>query len=294
MGSTAAAPHTEWWRAAAPASIPSKTRLHRSFTTVLGVAENVVYERYNTAALVDLPAADKRKPRPASEGASAALRVLDLGCGDGRIALGLGRHGLDVVGVDVNAAAVAAATLSAAAEPEIHSNGGSARFIVGDCCAAGGPLVGDSICGGAPGFDVVLSQLVISIVGGYEQRQRLLLCAREMLRPGGILLLSASAVSMDINPEYEQTYARGKQETGEDFSYLSRDAESGAVLYMTHHFSYAELRALIAECGGFTLHGLHKEKETSSRRPDQAAWFLYAVVVRDPDSGSGVALGGLL
>ena len=102
------APLTGWWRDAAPAAIPSKEHLHRSFTAVLEPPA-ATYERYNTAALAD-----------GSHGGGAVgrehsmLRVLDAGCGDGRIALGLARAGCDVVGVDVNAAAVSAANASAA------------------------------------------------------------------------------------------------------------------------------------------------------------------------------------
>jgi hypothetical protein len=113
---------------------------------------------------------------------------------------------------------------------------------------------------------------------------------------------------------------RGAVETGEEFSYHSRD-EHGAVLFTTHHFSYAELRGLLTECGLFSLRewvskhpcpkrphckptvplphdtacvftpliqsvitaaeALHKEKEASSRRPAEGpAWFLYAVATK--------------
>ena len=40
------APLTGWWRDAAPAAIPSKQHLHRSFTAVLEPPA-ATYERYN-------------------------------------------------------------------------------------------------------------------------------------------------------------------------------------------------------------------------------------------------------
>ena len=48
------------------------------------------------------------------------------------------------------------------------------------------------------------------------------------------------------------------------------------MLYPTHHFQYDELRLLIQE-QGLELLELHKDREASSRRPEQQAWFLYAV-----------------
>jgi 2-polyprenyl-3-methyl-5-hydroxy-6-metoxy-1,4-benzoquinol methylase len=179
----------DWWRTAPPADIPTKSRLHRAFLTALGQAEAATYERYNTAALVDLPLHERRS--------SEVRRVLDIGCGDGRITCALCRHGLEVVGMDLNTEAVAAAAAAAAADP---STEGRASFVVGDCSA-------QALAGGDDGsFDVVLAQLVISIIGDPGHRRNLIRNAWAKLRPGGTLLLSASAVSSDINPQYVEAY----------------------------------------------------------------------------------------
>lgn len=62
--------------------------------------------------------------------------------------------------------------------------------------------------------------------------------------------------------------------TGELGTYISRDSD-GRSLYLTHHFDEEEVRALLAE-SGFSDICVEARVESSSRRPDQAARFLYA------------------
>ena len=85
---------------------------------------------------------------------------------------------------------------------------------------------------------------------------------------------SASGVSDTINPGYARLYAEDLPLTGEQHTYLSRNA-SGDVLYTTHHFTVPELHDLL-EAAGFDEIRVTTERETSSRRPDEAAFFLYA------------------
>jgi hypothetical protein len=119
---------------------------------------------------------------------------------------------------------------------------------------------------------------VISIIGTLQQRVNLLRHVREMLRPGGRLFLSASGVSDTINPGYARLYADDFPLTGERHTYCSRDGH-GTVLYTTHHFTADELTALVA-AAGFRAITVTTERETSSRRPDEAAFFLYATATR--------------
>jgi SAM-dependent methyltransferase len=264
-----------WWRAVAPSAIPTKQHLHRSFVALLEPpAEKWATERYNTAELAD----GRHGGGTAPARAAAGLRVLDAGCGDGRVALGLAAGGCRVVGVDVNAGAVAAGNEAAtAAAAAAGAEGGSAEFMAGDCCTAVGlaHTLGERAAGG---FGVALAQLLISVVGGPAERAALLAALHSQLQPGGTLMLSASAVSDDINPEYAEAYRRGLVETGEQHTYYSRD-ERGAALYRTHHFTFEELSALVRGAG-FVLVSMNKEREVSSRRSDQAAWFLYVVAAK--------------
>lgn len=193
------------------------------------------------------------------------LAVLDVGCGTGRLGRRLYDQGFSVLGVDVNPDAVRAAQELAV---PAAASGLSLRFIEGDFAADHGPRVG------AGPFDVVVCQLVLSIIGDARQRTNLLRHARGNLRPDGWLYLSASGVSDTINAGYARLYADDIHLTGERHSYLSRN-EQGEVLYMTHHFTAAELVQQL-EAAGFGEISVTTEKEASSRRPDEAAFFHHA------------------
>ena len=194
------------------------------------------------------------------------LALLDIGCGDGRLTKRLHDRGFSVTGVDVNPAAVRAAQALAAT---VDETGRPLRFHVADMAADDPPRLE------AAPFDVVVCQLVLSIIGDGGQRRNLLRHARSNLVPGGWLYLSASGVSDAINPGYARLYAADFPQTGERHTYYSRDAE-GQILYATHHFTSEELASLL-EQEGFGDRTVTTEREASSRRPDEAAYFLYAI-----------------
>ncbi|MFM7107542.1 MAG: class I SAM-dependent methyltransferase [Planctomycetaceae bacterium] len=191
--------------------------------------------------------------------------LLDVGCGTGQIARRLYERGFSVLGVDVNPDAIHAARKLAvpgsAAGPWL-------RFEEADFAAEERPRLD-----GGP-FDLVVCQLVLSIIGDAVNRTNLLRHVRENLRPGGWLYLSASGVSDTINAGYARLYAEDVHLTGERHSYLSRH-ERGEVLYMTHHFTADGITDLLAEAD-FVQIDVTTETESSSRRPDEAAYFHYA------------------
>jgi SAM-dependent methyltransferase len=195
--------------------------------------------------------------------------LLDVGCGTGRLARRLFDAGFSVVGVDISPTAIDEARSLA-----VPSEGGGAflRFDVADVSVAERPRID-----GAP-FDVVVCQLVLSIVGGVLERENLLRHLHEHLRPGGGLYLSASGASDSINAGYARLYADDGPLTGEPYSYYSRD-EKGTILYTTHHFSVEELVALLEGAGFVEVH-IDTEREASSRRPDEAAFFHYVTCRR--------------
>jgi len=193
--------------------------------------------------------------------------LLDLGCGDGRLTAELAHrfpHLVEVLGIDVNEAAISAACARVACE-----DAGRISFKVGNAT----DLDLADRC-----FDVVLLQLVISIVGGLRCRCELLRRVLSLLAKDGRLLLSASGASDDINAEYAELYRKDEPLTGEAHTYLSRGPD-GVVLYPTHHFEEEELRSLLVS-EGFQILELRRECEASSRRPDQRAWFFYVVATR--------------
>lgn len=194
--------------------------------------------------------------------------LLDVGCGTGRIAHRICDGGFAVVGVDINPAAIAAARSQAAAVVDPLRR---PRFEVADFSTPRPQRID-----GAP-FDVVVCHLVLSIIGGVAEREHLLGNLHRHLRPGGWLHLSASGVSDSINAEYARLYAADLPLTGEPCSYLSRD-DDGRILSMTHHFTGDELTGLLARAG-FVEIGVTTRRESSSRRPEQAAFF-HAVTCR--------------
>lgn len=201
--------------------------------------------------------------------------LLDVGCGDGRLACRMHAMGFSVVGVDVNPAAVRAATILAA---DADSTGRRLRFLEAD-------VAGDTLppIAGSP-FDVVVCQLVLSIIGDRQRRGNLLDHVHAHLRPDGWLYLSASGVSDAINDSYARLYAEDLPLTGERHSYYSRD-ENGRILYQTRHFTTEELETLLAKAG-FRDVEIAVEREASSRRPDEAAYFLYATARRGSEPRS--------
>ncbi|MFM7412733.1 MAG: class I SAM-dependent methyltransferase [Planctomycetota bacterium] len=201
----------------------------------------------------------------AEEAGGSQLALLDVGCGSGRLSQRVHEQGFSVLGVDINPDAIhTARQLTVPTDATARS----LRFEVADFAADASPLLD-----GGP-FDVAVCQLVISIIGTPRQRANLLRHARHNLRPGGRLFLSASGVSDTINPGYGRLYADDFPLTGERHTYFSLDAR-GDVLYTTHHSTEQELHDLLA-AAGFDEIGVTTERETSSRRPDEAAYFLYA------------------
>ena len=199
------------------------------------------------------------------------LALLDVGCGSGRLSRRLFERGFSVLGVDINPDAIHAAQHHAASA---DAAGRRLLFEVADFAENALPQLH-----GGP-FDVVVCQLVISIIGDVRHRANLLRHVRENLRPSGRLFLSASGVSDTINAGYARLYADDLPLTGERHTYLSRN-DRGEVLYVTHHFTVDELTSLL-EAAGFDEISVVTEKETSSRRPDEAAYFLYATCRSKP------------
>ena len=198
-----------------------------------------------------------------------ARTLLDVGCGTGRLGRRLYERGFSVLGVDVNAEAVRVAEESAVSA---DASGRFLRFVEADFAADRSPRID-----GGP-FDVVVCQLVLSIIGDARNRANLLRHVHDTLRPGGWLYLSASGVSDTINAGYARLYAADVHLTGERHSYLSRDA-GGEVLYVTHHFTADEVASLL-EAAGFGEICVTTEQESSSRRPDEAAFFHYVTCRR--------------
>jgi hypothetical protein len=128
-----------------------------------------------------------------------------------------------------------------------------------------------------------MMQLLLLVVGGPNEQPQVLQNISSLLKPvSGTLYLSCCRVSGGINPTYQQLYQQDASLTGEAYSYYSRDDVSGDILYMTHHFTVDELKELLMQAGGFQEDQItiQQHKEASSRRPTEAAYFLYATATK--------------
>jgi len=216
---------------------------------------------------------------------SKYLQILELGCGCGELASSLQLRGHLVHGIDVNEEAIEAAGALTAKNlntQQRHTDR-SNMVILGKCSFEVADVAAVEITLSEK-YDFCILQLLLSVVGGKDRRKATLQNAFDALKPkgGGTLYLSCSGVSNSINPNYEKLYKLDANElVGEygDHSYYSRDDEN-RVLYVTHHFTVDELKSLLSEVGFVNIF-IEQRRETSSRRPNESAYFLYATAVRE-------------
>ena len=285
------------WKAFPPETIPTKggeslEKLPAIFLDTLERLEN----RKSKSSRNDAVVPQKKQLSYSSR----YLSILELGCGCGELARALQHRGHSVHGIDCNSGAIEVARTMAAKALSAHqesiriecdnnktSNGAlhssefrSATFEVGNVCSSQNPtfLPPTSNEGN---YDFCILQLLLSVVGGHDNRKQVLCNARDSLKqPGGVVYLSCSGVSDDINPKYGELYRKDalelKDEHG-DHSYYSRNDET-TILYVTHHFTVSELESLLSEAG-FGEIVIERRKETSSRRPSEQAYFLFATAV---------------
>ncbi len=152
-------------------------------------------------------------------------RIVDLGCGQGRIlgelaALGLGsRH----VGVDINGPSLARAK--------------QVGFSVIQANLTALPVVDNA-------FDVGILHAVLTTLVPAAARLAVLREARRVV--GRVLAVADFLQNWDV-PLYRARYEAGLAETGEPGSFVVR--ENGRVLYPAHHFTVEELTGLLAAAG---------------------------------------------
>lgn len=150
-------------------------------------------------------------------------RVLDLGCGAGRMLGEMADAGRFAVGADRNF-------------PSLQAAAGEGRRVVRAELDAL-PFSGNS-------FDAGILHAVLTTLAPARHRLDVLVEAR---RVGCRVLCLADFLRNWDLPYYAARYEAGRIETGEDGSFVVR--EEGRVLYTAHHFTLEELTALLAAAG---------------------------------------------
>lgn len=168
-------------------------------------------------------------------------RVLDIGCGNGRVAalLQRRRRGVTYVGVD------SSAEMIARCGDQVADRSQGATFLVADIVQHGW------ICGlPATPFDCVLMLAVLHHIPGSEMRARVLRQARELLAPQGRAVVSTwqfpenERMRKKIAPWSTVGIDERQLEPGDALLNWKR---GGAGLRYCHWIGESELRALAAQ-----------------------------------------------
>lgn len=157
------------------------------------------------------------------EGVSRTARVLDYGCGYGRVMAELGEHGFtDVSGVDLS--------------PGLIERG---RRLMPDLRFAVLERPPDLACPPAS-FDLVLLFAVLTCVPDDDAQRALVAELSRVLAPGGLLYISDMILQDD--KRNQARYAAHAQQFGTPYGVFATD--DGAVC---RHHDIAELRALLPD-----------------------------------------------
>jgi len=156
--------------------------------------------------------------------------ALDVGCNKGGVSLFLAQHGLNVLGVDINEAAIDEAKLRAA-----HAGlSGNANFRVADI------LIDPP---SAP-FDVVLLVRVLTCFPAAADWQALLRRAGALVGPQGYLYIHDFLLSPE-SANYRPRYAAGKRQGWRPGNFAVNAAD-GALSFIAHHHSEEEVASITA------------------------------------------------
>jgi SAM-dependent methyltransferase len=134
-------------------------------------------DRWEIRALVEGGSCDPGRLAPPSGGRP---RAIDLGCGEGGVAVYLAQHGFDTIGVDFSETALRLARRAAA---RAGLDSGSLRFVPGD-------LTGSSIPGVDGPFDLLVDYGTLDDLGP-EERRRAAALIDTLARPGSKFFLYA-------------------------------------------------------------------------------------------------------
>jgi SAM-dependent methyltransferase len=170
-------------------------------------------------------------------------RVLDLGCGTGRHLAYLGKMGHEVTGVDLSA------HMLAESARKLDRLGVRARLLRADICRVGemAELAGE-------GFDAAICMFsTLGLVRGARRRRKALAGWRNVLRPGGLLVLHAHNVWHNLTDSWGRSWLAwnlfGSLLPGRKFGDKWMRGYRGMDLLYIHLFTLRDLRKLLRSAG---------------------------------------------
>lgn len=166
-------------------------------------------------------------------------KILDIGCGFGKVTLKLASLGYSVTGIDVNSEAI---RLSKAASEGLQLHGKmtwKAEFEIGNA---------SELPFSAQKFDFAVMQAVLTSVPDARERETIIRETFRVLKPAGYLYLVEFGQNWHLKL-YRNRYLQDFPITKEEGSFLALNPHTGEIEYTAHHFSEKELVCLLVNCG---------------------------------------------
>jgi len=166
-------------------------------------------------------------------------KILDIGCGFGKISLELASLGYAVTGIDINSEAIRLSKVAAKSLEHDQKTERRAEFNVGNAACL--PFRGSS-------FDFAVMQAFLTSVPDPQTRIRIIQEAFRVLKTGAYLYLVEFGQNWHLKL-YRKRYLQDFPVTKEEGSFLALNPETGEVEFTAHHFSEKELVFLLVDCG---------------------------------------------
>lgn len=166
-------------------------------------------------------------------------KILDIGCGFGKISLELASLGYSITGIDINAEAVKLSKAIAKSLDLNKKTKGKVEFKVGNASAL--PFRESS-------FDFAVMQAFLTSVPNPQERFRIIQEAFRVLKPEGYLYLAEFGQNWHLKL-YRKRYLQDFSVTKEEGSFLALNPKTGEIEFIAHHFSEKELVFLLIDCG---------------------------------------------
>lgn len=160
-------------------------------------------------------------------------RILDIGCGTGKVSLPLAAQGFSVTGIDINHEALHIARSS------LQDSSSSPLLALTD--AKKMPFVNGT-------FDLAVMQAFLTTIVSKEDRAKVIREACRVLKPEGCLYLADFGQTWH-SKIYRERYVNDLPLTKEEGSIIAYDRQTGEAAYIAHHFTEKELVFLLVDNG---------------------------------------------